>query len=208
MFTALNNLRDNDLAIQAGLTQIPPVIVNPIPVDINLPKNVPTTTDIPGGAALERWKLTNALYVDFILARAELKEQMRKLLPIEIFNSLEIIGGPRKWANINPEDVFNYVLSENFAKLNSTHKIVFIGGINELGSTSIAEHQQLIQLLEKNEWEKVILVGGDFEHCQHSYTFFNNALEAKQWLKAQAFENRTILIKGSRGIQMEQVLED
>ena len=28
------------------------------------------------------------------------------------------------------------------------------------------------------------------------------------WLKAQAFENRTILIKGSRGIQMEQVLED
>ena len=118
MFTALNDLRDNQIAIQAGLTQIPPVIVNPIPIDINLPKNVPTTTDIPGGAALERWKLTNALYVDFILARAELKEQMRTLLPIEIFNSLEIIGGPRKWANINPEDVFNYVLGENFAKLN------------------------------------------------------------------------------------------
>ena len=30
MFTALNNLRDNEIAIQAGLTQIPPVIVNPI----------------------------------------------------------------------------------------------------------------------------------------------------------------------------------
>ena len=108
--------------------------------------------------------------------------------------------------NANPSSM--HLAIENFAKLNATHKIVCIGGMKELGSTSIAEHQQLIQLLEKNEWEQVVLVGGDFEHCQHNYTFFANAVEAKHWLKAQAFENRTILIKGSRGIQMEQVLED
>ena len=118
MFTALCNLRDNETAIQEGLIQNPPLIVNPIPIDINLPKNVPTTTDIPAGAALERWKLTNALYVDFILARSELKEKMRTLIPIEIFDSLEVIGGPRGWANISPEDVFNYILGDTFAKLN------------------------------------------------------------------------------------------
>ena len=80
--------------------------------------------------------------------------------------------------------------------------------MKELGTTSFEEHQALIQLLEKYTWEHVVLVGGDFEHCQHAYTFFPNALLAKQWLKEQAFENRTILIKGSRGIKMEQVLEN
>jgi UDP-N-acetylmuramoyl-tripeptide--D-alanyl-D-alanine ligase len=97
---------------------------------------------------------------------------------------------------------------ENFAKLNAAHKVVCIGGMKELGTTSIEEHQQLILLLEKHQWEKVILVGGDFEHCKHDYTFFPNALDAKIWMQQQAFLNRTILIKGSRGIKMEQVLEN
>ena len=44
MFTAMNNLIDNHTTIQAGLTQIPQIKINPIPIDINLPKNVPTTT--------------------------------------------------------------------------------------------------------------------------------------------------------------------
>ena len=108
--------------------------------------------------------------------------------------------------NANPSSM--QLAIENFAKLNAVHKIVCIGGMKELGTTSLAEHQALISLLEKNHWEQVILVGGDFENCQHPYTYFANALEAKQWLKAQAFENRTILIKGSRGIRMEQLLEN
>jgi UDP-N-acetylmuramyl pentapeptide synthase len=50
-------------------------------------------------------------------------------------------------------------------------------------------------------------VGGDFENCTHSYSFFKDALEAKKWLQAQNFSHTSILVKGSRGIQMEQVLE-
>ena len=108
--------------------------------------------------------------------------------------------------NANPSSM--QLAIENFAKLNAAHKVVCIGGMKELGSTSLAEHQSLINLLEQYNWEQVILVGGDFENCHHKYTYFSNALEAKQWIKAQAFENRTLLIKGSRGIKMEQVLED
>ncbi len=108
--------------------------------------------------------------------------------------------------NANPSSM--QLAIENFAKLNATHKIVCIGGMKELGNTSLAEHQALITLLENHHWEQVILVGGDFEKCKHHYTYFENALDAKKWLKAQALENRTLLIKGSRGIKMEQVLED
>lgn len=107
--------------------------------------------------------------------------------------------------NANPSSM--QLAIENFAKLNASHKIVCIGGMKELGNTSIFEHQQLITLLEQSNWEQVILVGGDFEHCQHQYTFFPTALDAKSWLQSQNYQGRSILIKGSRGIKMEQVLD-
>jgi len=108
--------------------------------------------------------------------------------------------------NANPSSM--KLAIENFAKLNAAHKIVCIGAMKELGTTSVSEHQQLILLLEQYKWEHVVLVGGDFENCQHNYIYFGNALEAKQWLQQQAFTNKSILIKGSRGIKMEQVLEN
>ena len=107
--------------------------------------------------------------------------------------------------NANPSSM--KLAIENFAKLNAAHKIVCIGGMKELGNTSIEEHQQLIQLLQQSQWEQVVLVGGDFEHCQHDYLFFPTAADAKVWLAAQNFKGRSILIKGSRGIKMEQVLD-
>jgi UDP-N-acetylmuramoyl-tripeptide--D-alanyl-D-alanine ligase len=107
--------------------------------------------------------------------------------------------------NANPSSM--KLAIENFAKLNAAHKIVCIGGMKELGNTSIAEHQALVDLLQHSQWEQVILVGGDFEHCQHPYLFFPTALEAKIWLKQQSYKNRSILVKGSRGIKMEQVLD-
>ena len=107
--------------------------------------------------------------------------------------------------NANPSSM--QLAIENFAKLNAQNKIVCIGGMKELGNTSLAEHQALIHLLEKHKWEKVILVGGDFEKCTHHFLYFPNALDAKTWLAQQQFNNRTILVKGSRGIRMEQVLE-
>ncbi len=108
--------------------------------------------------------------------------------------------------NANPSSM--QLAIENFAKLQAEHKIVCIGGMKELGSSSKEEHQQLIKQLEQYAWEHVVLVGGDFEQCQHHYTYFPNAQAAKKWLHEQAFSNRSILIKGSRGIQMEQVLEN
>jgi len=107
--------------------------------------------------------------------------------------------------NANPSSM--KLAIENFAKLSSAHKIVCIGAMKELGSTSIKEHQLLIELLEQYAWEEVILVGGDFEHCKHNFHFFQTTLAAKEWLHAQDFTNRSILIKGSRGIQMEQLLD-
>ena len=108
--------------------------------------------------------------------------------------------------NANPSSM--QLAIENFATIPSNHKIVCIGAMKELGETSIQEHQQLITQLQKNHWEEVLIVGGDFEHCQHAYHYFPTAADARQWIQAKNYTNRSILIKGSRGIQMEQILEN
>lgn len=106
--------------------------------------------------------------------------------------------------NANPSSMKLAV--ENFAKIDSTEKIMCLGGMKELGEESVLEHQALINYIQSFNWEQVVLVGGDFKTCQHNYIYFENALEAKQWLKAQAYQHKHILIKGSRGIQMEQMI--
>lgn len=108
--------------------------------------------------------------------------------------------------NANPSSMKLAV--ENFAKIDSTEKIMCLGGMKELGEESLLEHQALINYIQSFNWEQVVLVGGDFKHCQHQYLYFENALEAKQWLKSKAYQHKHILIKGSRGIQMEKMIAD
>jgi len=106
--------------------------------------------------------------------------------------------------NANPSSMKLAV--ENFAKINSDKKIMCLGGMKELGTESLQEHQALVAYMEQFNWKQVVLVGGDFKNCQHNYFYFENAIEAKLWLQSQAYKQHHILIKGSRGIQMEQLI--
>jgi UDP-N-acetylmuramoyl-tripeptide--D-alanyl-D-alanine ligase len=106
--------------------------------------------------------------------------------------------------NANPSSMKLAV--ENFAKLNKENKIVCVGGMRELGEDTLKEHQILIDQLKQNQWKQVILVGSEFKTCTHSYLYFDTVLEAKAWLHAQQYTGHALLIKGSRGIQMEQLI--
>jgi UDP-N-acetylmuramoyl-tripeptide--D-alanyl-D-alanine ligase len=108
--------------------------------------------------------------------------------------------------NANPSSM--KVAIDNFSKLETTNKIICLGGMKEMGSDSFKEHQAIIDQLQQTNWSKVILVGNEFKACAHAYEFFDNVLAAKKWWVEQNYENHTILIKGSRGIQMEQLIAD
>ena len=62
-------------------------------------------------------------------------------------------------------------------------------------------------IIDKYKWQDVVLVGKNFNNLNHKYIKYDNALEVKDWLNNQHFENAQILIKGSRSMQMEKVLE-
>jgi UDP-N-acetylmuramoyl-tripeptide--D-alanyl-D-alanine ligase len=78
----------------------------------------------------------------------------------------------------------------------------------ELGEESLNEHAAIVDLIKQNNWKSVALVGGDFLKIDHSFLKFENALQAKEWFQQQNFKDTHLLIKGSRSMQMEKVIQD
>src|SRR5678810_50644 len=103
--------------------------------------------------------------------------------------------------NANPSSM--KLAIENFAKIPDRNKILLLGAMAELGNESVDEHKSIVELIKKNTWSKVVLVGGDFLNFEHPFIKFENSALAREWWKQQQFENMHALIKGSRSMQME-----
>jgi len=95
--------------------------------------------------------------------------------------------------NANPSSM--KLAIENFAKKNSENKILMLGAMAELGKESLQEHQQIVELIKKYAWKKVVLVGGDFLKLSHPFVSFENSLQAKDWFAKQQLQNSYILVK-------------
>jgi UDP-N-acetylmuramoyl-tripeptide--D-alanyl-D-alanine ligase len=107
--------------------------------------------------------------------------------------------------NANPSSM--KLAIENFARLQAADKVLMLGAMAELGAESLEEHQAIVDLIGKYRWKEVVLVGGDFLKLSHPYRSFPDSLEAKQWYTAQHFTNTHLLVKGSRSMKMEKILE-
>ena len=107
--------------------------------------------------------------------------------------------------NANPTSMKAAI--ENLAGIQAVNKILLLGGMMEMGEDSISEHQQLIELIQNHNWKNVVLVGGDFKNIAHPYTYFDTSTQAKEWFHQQQLKNYIILIKGSRSMQMEKILD-
>ncbi|MBI2285088.1 MAG: UDP-N-acetylmuramoyl-tripeptide--D-alanyl-D-alanine ligase [Bacteroidetes bacterium] len=107
--------------------------------------------------------------------------------------------------NANPTSMKAAI--ENFAKIHADHKVLMLGGMMELGEHSVAEHEGIVQLIKQHPWEQVVLVGGDFSKIGHGFTYFPNSAAAARWFAEQGFEYTHFLIKGSRSMQMEKILQ-
>jgi UDP-N-acetylmuramoyl-tripeptide--D-alanyl-D-alanine ligase len=106
--------------------------------------------------------------------------------------------------NANPSSMKAAI--ENFKHIHSENKILVLGGMMELGDESLQEHEYLVNLIQQNNFENVILVGGNFKTTHKQYTYFDKAEEAAAYIKQQNFRDFYLLIKGSRSMQMEKVL--
>ncbi|NOT50698.1 MAG: UDP-N-acetylmuramoyl-tripeptide--D-alanyl-D-alanine ligase [Chitinophagaceae bacterium] len=107
--------------------------------------------------------------------------------------------------NANPSSM--KLAIENFAKFNG-NKVMMLGSMAELGKESLGEHEAIIKQIAQSSWTAVVLVGGDFLKIDHPYIQFENSVQAREWLAQQDLRNTHILIKGSRSVQMEKILDN
>lgn len=108
--------------------------------------------------------------------------------------------------NANPSSM--QVALDSFNQLNSTNKIVFLGDMFELGRESYNEHQRIAELAISYNFSKVFLIGKAFSTTSVKNAFIYNSFESfKASNKNLKIDNTTILIKGSRGMALERVLD-
>lgn len=110
--------------------------------------------------------------------------------------------------NANPTSMKLAV--EGFAGYKVNHKILILGDMLELGRVSRREHDVLIHYVtESNSFEDIYLVGDEFCDLKTDFTpyWFRNVDELVEHVKKNPIEGKTILLKGSRGIKLEKVID-
>jgi UDP-N-acetylmuramoyl-tripeptide--D-alanyl-D-alanine ligase len=108
--------------------------------------------------------------------------------------------------NANPSSM--QAALDNFSKGDVSHKVVILGDMFELGESSVSEHQKLVDAVEQFSFHQIYLIGTRFNATQRKMAIsFNTFEEFKVQFKPSDFQNQIVLIKGSRGMALERVLE-
>ena len=105
--------------------------------------------------------------------------------------------------NANPSSMAASLL--NFKNFVGT-KTIIIGDMLELGDESKAEHQKILNLAYSLGFESIITVGKNFKDV-NAENAFENALHLIEFLENKKIDTQNILLKGSRGIALEKIID-
>lgn len=109
--------------------------------------------------------------------------------------------------NANPSSMSLAI--DNFNKQVFENKIVILGDMLELGEYSEQEHEKIIKQIENCTFKKVVFVGIQFFRLKNKfnrYYFYKNIEDFKNDDTTNRISGSNILIKGSRGIQLEKIV--
>lgn len=110
--------------------------------------------------------------------------------------------------NANPSSMT--LALQNFIQIPESNKIAFLGDMFELGEESTFEHKNIVELLKKQTQIEFYFIGLEFNKVkfeQSNFHFFATFEEAKSVISEKKFKNNYILIKGSRGMALERIVE-
>lgn len=117
--------------------------------------------------------------------------------------------------NANPSSMF--VAIENLGKLSADYKVLVLGDMFEMGEESAAEHEAVIRKALATPVNGRIFIGAEFYKAKEADgiagklsagdKFYPTAEDAIIGLKTTPIKNATILIKGSRGMALERLVE-
>lgn len=109
--------------------------------------------------------------------------------------------------NANPNSM--EVAIDNLKNLSAKKKVAILGDMFELGKDSDLEHQQIADLSANAGFDHIFLIGKAFSRTKTSKKGlfqFSSFEEFVGWFENHPIQNATYLIKASRGMALERVL--
>jgi UDP-N-acetylmuramoyl-tripeptide--D-alanyl-D-alanine ligase len=167
-------------------------------------------THLPGDYNFENIMAAICVASSFKVPSADINKAIGSYIPAN--NRSQLIDTGRNKLildayNANPSSM--KAALENFYRMPGKHKLVILGDMMELGDYSPAEHSAILSLLDKLQFDHMILVGGNFLMAAQGSmaTCFPSTSEATDWLAKNPPLGQTILLKGSRKMELEKLLK-
>ena len=136
---------------------------------------------------------------NIITAINNFKSQNKRTNIIKLENNITLI-----------DDTYNASLESIKSALSlleeKNENIIILGDVLELGEHAEKIHKEIEQELKKTKIKEILTVGENTKTIQIS-KHFNNNQEIIEYLKDKNLKNKTILIKGSRGMHLEEIKE-
>ena len=108
--------------------------------------------------------------------------------------------------NANPSSM--ELAIRNFADIQHQQKVLILGDMKELGEVSFIEHQAMVDLVKNLHFNVAYFIGHEFASVKHyDYHSFENFEDAAKKINEQKIEHSIILIKGSRSMKMERIVD-
>nr|WP_298994207.1 UDP-N-acetylmuramoyl-tripeptide--D-alanyl-D-alanine ligase [uncultured Polaribacter sp.] len=107
--------------------------------------------------------------------------------------------------NANPSSM--KVALENFGALVENDQLIILGDMFELGDESEKEHQAIADLASSLQLESQYFIGEHFYKVTTEHKKFRTFDDFKSYIDKNPIKQQSILIKGSRGMKLERVLD-
>ena len=96
---------------------------------------------------------------------------------------------------------------ESFNNVVASNKTIILGDMFELGNYSDKEHQAIVELSSSLQLDNLFFIGEKFYKTVTKHHKFINVKMFKTYLLNNPLKENLILIKGSRGMALEQLVE-
>mgnify|MGYP000164848831 FL=1 len=174
-------------------------------------QNITINTNLVGNYNVYNCAAALAIGTHYKLTPLQLKEGIEAYVPAN--NRSQIIKQNTNEIlldayNANPSSM--EVALDNFKSIQNSHKLAVLGDMFELGTTSVKEHLEVVNQAMLTKGCIFYFVGSHFfEHkTDHpKLQFFKTFDDLQLHLEQSTISNTSILIKGSRGMALERVLE-
>ncbi len=209
----LKTLRSEDTFAESVLYSGEPIdLVQEAPVVIYRDATGQTiTTHLPGHYNFENMLAARAIGQYFTVSDTDIDRAIADYNPTN--NRSQVV---RKGSNTVLLDAYNANPSSmaaairQFAVTPANRKLVILGDMYELGDESETEHAAVGKLVAEQNFDLVVLAGQDMKHAlvhlPKAY-YFPDKFSLHNWLMDNPQTNTHVLVKGSRGISLESVVQ-